>query len=318
MSQVLEQIHKIRSSDVTVLITGESGTGKELIARAVHAGSSRRMNVFLPFNCSAAPHDMIESQLFGFRKGAFTGAVANSEGIIRGAEHGTLFLDEIGDLPLTLQPKLLRFLQEGEVHPIGDSQPQHVDVRVIAATNSELERAVSEGRFREDLFHRINVIRIQVPPLRQRREEIPALINHYLNQYQQDSAKRDIRLSEEAVDLMVVYDWPGNVRQLCNEVRRIVTYSESGTIVTPEALSSEIARAARDLDSVPSEQRIRAHTALMSDDAESLSEAIEELERRMIQDALRRSSGNIARAAKELGLSRKGLYLKMDRLNFNA
>lgn len=276
------------------------------------------MNVFLPFNCSAAPHDMIESQLFGFRKGAFTGAVANSEGIIRGAEHGTLFLDEIGDLPLTLQPKLLRFLQEGEVHPIGDSQPLHVDVRVIAATNSELERAVSEGRFREDLFHRINVIRIQVPPLRQRREEIPALINHYLNQYQQDSAKRDIRLSEEAVDLMVVYDWPGNVRQLCNEVRRIVTYSESGTIVTPEALSSEIARAARDLDSVPSEQRIRTHTALMSDEAESLSEAIEELERRMIQDALRRSSGNIARAAKELGLSRKGLYLKMDRLNFNA
>jgi len=261
---------------------------------------------------------MIESQLFGFRKGAFTGAVANSEGIIRGAEHGTLFLDEIGDLPLTLQPKLLRFLQEGEVHPIGDSQPLHVDVRVIAATNSELERAVSEGRFREDLFHRINVIRIHVPPLRQRREEIPALINHYLNQYQQDSAKRDIGLSEEAVDLMVVYDWPGNVRQLCNEVRRIVTYSESGTIVTPEALSSEIARAARDLDPVPSEQRIRTHTALMSDEAESLSEAIEELERRMIQDALRRSSGNIARAAKELGLSRKGLYLKMDRLNFNA
>jgi transcriptional regulator with PAS, ATPase and Fis domain len=229
-----------------------------------------------------------------------------------------LFLDEIGDLPLTLQPKLLRFLQEGEVHPIGDSQPLHVDVRVIAATNSELERAVSEGRFREDLFHRINVIRIQVPPLRQRREEIPALINHYMNQYQQDSAKRDIRLSEEAVDLMVVYDWPGNVRQLCNEVRRIVTYSDSGTIVTPEALSSEIARAARDLDSVPSDQRIRTHTALMSDEAESLSEAIEELERRMIQDALRRSAGNIARAAKELGLSRKGLYLKMDRLNFNA
>jgi hydrogenase-4 transcriptional activator len=318
MSQVLEQIHKIRSSDVTVLITGESGTGKELIARAVHAGSSRRMNVFLPFNCSAAPHDMIESQLFGFRKGAFTGAVANSEGIIRGAEHGTLFLDEIGDLPFTLQPKLLRFLQEGEVHPIGDSQPQHVDVRVIAATNSELERAVSEGRFREDLFHRINVIRIQVPPLRQRREEIPALINHYLNQYQEDSAKRDIRLSEEAVDLMVVYDWPGNVRQLCNEVRRVVTYSESGTIVTPEGLSSEIARAARDLDSVSPVERIRSHSAQTSDEPESLSEAIEELERRMIQDALRRSSGNIARAAKELGLSRKGLYLKMDRLNFNV
>ena len=320
MSRVLEQIHKIRSSDVTVLITGESGTGKELIARAVHAGSSRQKKVFLPFNCSAAPHDMIESQLFGFRRGAFTGAVANSEGIIRGAEHGTLFLDEIGDLPLTLQPKLLRFLQEGEIHPIGESQPQRVDVRVIAATNAELERAVAEGRFREDLFHRINVIRIHVPPLRQRREEIPALINHYLGQYQQESAKSDIRLSEETVDLMVVYDWPGNVRQLCNEMRRIVTYSESGTIVTPEALSSEIVRASRDLDtsieSIPVSSRKQVAPIEVSSDATTLGAAVEELERRMIQEALRRSSGNIARAAKDLGLSRKGLYLKMDRLNF--
>jgi DNA-binding NtrC family response regulator/tetratricopeptide (TPR) repeat protein len=317
MSRVLEQIHKIRSSDVTVLITGESGTGKELIARALHAGSSRRTNVFLPFNCSAAPHDMIESQLFGFRKGAFTGAVANNEGIIRGAERGTLFLDEIGDLPITLQPKLLRFLQEGEIHPIGDSQPQRVDVRVIAATNSELEQAVAEGRFREDLFHRLNVIRVQVPPLRQRREEIPTLINHYMNQYQQESTKRDIRLSEETVDLMVVYDWPGNVRQLCNEVRRIVTYSESGAIVTPESLSSEIVRAGRELDSIPTSAVSQAEPMVLSTDSATLAQAVEELERRMIQDALRRCSGNIARAAKELGLSRKGLYLKMDRLNFN-
>jgi hydrogenase-4 transcriptional activator len=320
MTNVLERIHKIRSSDVTVLITGESGTGKELIARAVHAGSSRRSNVFLPFNCSAAPHDMIESQLFGFRRGAFTGAVSNSEGIIRAAEHGTLFLDEIGDLPLTLQPKLLRFLQEGEIHPIGESQPQRVDVRVVAATNSELERAVSEGRFREDLFHRLNVIRVQVPPLRQRREEVPALINHYLNQYQQESAKREIRLSEETVDLMVVYDWPGNVRQLCNEVRRLVTYSESNTIVTPEGLSSEIVRAGRSLESASSitgSPGKPTESMLMSGDSATIAEAVEELERRMIQAALGRCSGNIARAAKELGLSRKGLYLKMDRLNFS-
>jgi len=316
MSRVLEQIHKIRSSDVTVLITGESGTGKELIARAVHAGSSRRMKVFLPFNCSAAPHDMIESQLFGFRRGAFTGAVANSEGIIRAAEHGTLFLDEIGDLPLTLQPKILRFLQEGEIHPIGESQPQRVDVRVVAATNAELERAVTEGRFREDLFHRLNVIRVHVPPLRQRREEIPALINHYLNQYQKEAARSDIRLSEETVDLMVVYDWPGNVRQLCNEMRRIVTYSESGTIVTADVLSSEIVRATRDIDPIPSIPQRPAASDQVNGDSTTLGKAVEELERRMIQDALRRSSGNIARAAKDLGLSRKGLYLKMDRLNF--
>jgi transcriptional regulator with PAS, ATPase and Fis domain len=320
MSRVLEQIHKIRSSDVTVLITGESGTGKELIARALHAGSSRRMKQFTPFNCSAAPQDMVESQLFGFKRGAFTGAVASNEGIIRGAEHGTLFLDEIGDLPLTLQPKLLRFLQEGEIHPIGENQPQKVNVRVIAATNSELERAVAEGRFREDLFHRINVIRIQVPPLRQRREEIPALINHYLGQYQQEAAKSDIRLSEETVDLMVVYDWPGNVRQLCNEMRRIVTYSESGSIVNPDGLSSEIVKAGRELEasieSIAVTTKKQATPIEVSEDATTLGKAVEELERRMIQDALRRSSGNIARAAKDLGLSRKGLYLKMDRLNF--
>lgn len=316
MSHVLEQIHKIRSSDVTVLITGESGTGKELIARAVHAGSSRRYNTFLPFNCSASPHDMIESQLFGYRKGSFTGAVANYEGVIRAAERGTLFLDEIGDLPLELQPKLLRFLQEGEIHPIGESQPLHVDVRVVAATNSELERAVSQGKFREDLFHRLNVIRIKVPALRQRREEIPALINHYLTQYQQESAKSEIRLSEEAVDLMVVYDWPGNVRQLCNEVRRIVAYSESGSIVTTDVLSPEIVQASRDLDIAP--VRTKKMIDIMPLPVTTISEATEELERRMIQDALQRSSGNIARAAKELGLSRKGLYLKMDRLNFKV
>ena len=316
MTRVLEQINKIRSSDVTVLITGESGTGKELIARAVHAGSSRRFNVFLPFNCSAAPREMIESQLFGFRKGSFTGAMASNTGIVRAAEGGTLFLDELGDLPLDLQPKLLRFLQEGEVHPLGENQPIHVDVRVVAATNSDLERAVAEGKFREDLFHRLNVIRIQVPPLRERREEIPVLINHYLNLYQQEASKRDIQLSEETVDLMVVYDWPGNVRQLCNEVRRIVAYSDSGSIGSPDLLSHEILRASRDIQ-VPGaglKKIVEATTAIPANT--TLAEAVEELERRMIQDALQRSSGNIARAAKELGLSRKGLYLKIDRLNF--
>ena len=316
MSRVLEQIHKIRSSDVTVLITGESGTGKELIARAVHAGSSRRPNTFIPFNCSAAPREMVESQLFGYRKGSFTGAIASNQGIIRAAERGTLFLDEIGDLPIELQPKLLRFLQEGEIHPIGESQPLRVDVRVVAATNSELERAVTEGRFREDLFHRLNVIRIQVPPLRERREEIPALINHYLHQYQQEAAKMDIQMAEEALDLMVVYDWPGNVRQLCNEVRRLVAYSESGTIATPEALSPEIVRASREMPSISGGSSVLQEEFQAPLPSGTLSEAIEEIERRMIQEALRKSEGNIARAAKDLGLSRKGLYLKMDRFNF--
>jgi len=318
MNRVLEQIHKIRSSDVTVLITGESGTGKELIARAIHAGSSRRTNVFLPFNCSAAPRDMIESQLFGYRKGSFTGAVSNYEGIIRAAERGTLFLDEIGDLPHELQPKLLRFLQEGEIHPLGEPHPLHVDVRVIAATNSDLERAVAEGRFREDLFHRLNVIRVHIPPLRERREEIPALINYYLNLYQQEVAKSAIKLAEEMVDLMVVYDWPGNVRQLCNEIRRIVTYGDSGSIISAESLSPEIARISHDLDAVARRRNKRSGRFLVSATPKTtLAEAVNELEKQMIKEALERSSGNIAQAAKDLGLSRKGLYLKMDRLNFN-
>jgi len=318
MSRVLEQIHKIRSSNVTVLITGESGTGKELIARAVHAGSSRRSNVFIPFNCSAAPREMIESQLFGYRKGAFTGAVESNRGILRAADGGTLFLDEMGDLPLDLQPKLLRFLQEGEVHPIGETQPVKIAVRVITATNADLERAVLEGRFREDLFHRLNVIRINVPPLRERREEIPALISYYMNLYQQEAAKRDIQLSEEAMDMMVVYDWPGNVRQLCNEVRRVVAYNESGALVTQDSLSPEIVQAGRDLHTPPSKPKQMAETHIVAPTGGTIAEAVEELERRMIRDALQRSSGNIARAAKELGLSRKGLYLKMDRLNFKV
>jgi transcriptional regulator with GAF, ATPase, and Fis domain len=320
MNRVIEQIHKIRSSDVTVLITGESGTGKELIARAVHTGSSRRFNTFLPFNCSAAPRELIESQLFGHRKGAFTGAVESNRGIVRAAERGTLFLDEVGDLPIELQPKLLRFLQEGEIHPIGESQPLQVDVRVVAATNSDLERAVTEGRFREDLFHRLNVIRIQVPPLRERREEIPVLIDYYLKQYQQESAKSEIKLSQEALDLLSVYDWPGNVRQLCNEIRRIVAYSEPGAAATVEVLSPEIVQMTRQNKNKPgpspdAETLEDWHEATRGG---TLAEAVEELERSMMRDALHRSKGNISQAARLLGLTRKGLYLKMDRLNFET
>ncbi len=316
MNRVIEQIHKIRSSDVTVLITGESGTGKELIARAVHTGSSRRFNTFLPFNCSAAPRELIESQLFGHRKGAFTGAVESNRGIVRAAERGTLFLDEVGDLPIELQPKLLRFLQEGEIHPIGESQPLQVDVRVVAATNSDLERAVTEGRFREDLFHRLNVIRIHVPPLRERREEIPALIDYYLKQYQQESAKSEIKLSQEALDLLVVYDWPGNVRQLCNELRRIVAYSEPGATATAEVLSPEIVQMTRQNKPGPSSDAETIEDWHEATGGGTLAEAVEELERSMMRDALHRSKGNISQAARLLGLTRKGLYLKMDRLNF--
>jgi DNA-binding NtrC family response regulator/tetratricopeptide (TPR) repeat protein len=319
MNRVLEQVRKIRSSDVTVLITGESGTGKELIARAVHAGSLRRYNTFLPFNCSAAPREMVESQLFGYRKGAFTGATESNSGIVRAAERGTLFLDEIGDLPLELQPKLLRFLQEGEVHPVGENEPVQVDVRVVAATNSNLEGAVADGKFRQDLFHRLNVIRIQVPPLRERRDEIPALIDYYVKLYQQEAAKSDIQLSEEAVDLMVVYDWPGNVRQLCNEVRRLVAYTESGTIASTEALSPEIIRASRELpaaeQSPPPATLAKPEADLSAVGGLTLAEAVQRLEKMMIREALGRAGGNVAKAARELGVSRKGLYMKIGRFD---
>jgi len=317
MTRVLEQIHKIRSSNAAVLITGESGSGKELVARAVHAASARKFGTFLPFNCSSVSREMVESQLFGFRKGAFTGASANSEGVIRAAEHGTLFLDEIGEMPIDLQPKLLRFLQEGEIHPLGESKPIKVDVRLVAATNVDLEKEAAKGRFREDLFYRLNVIRVHVPPLRERREEIPALIAHYLKQYQQEEGKTEIALSQEAIDLMIVYDWPGNVRQLCNELRRLVAYNESGSMLTVEALSSEIVGPGQVWFSKPEKPKMEKDLTLV-ESKQTLAEATDELERNMIQAALRRSSGNIAQAAKELGLSRGGLYLKMNRLKLQA
>ena len=313
MTRVLEQIHKIRSSNAAVLITGESGSGKELVARAVHAASARKFGTFLPFNCSSVARDMVESQLFGYRKGSFTGAAANYAGVIRAAEHGTLFLDEIGEMPIDLQPKLLRFLQEGEIHPLGETKPIKVDVRLVAATNVDLEKEVAKGRFREDLFYRLNVIRVHVPPLRERREEIPALIAYYLKQYQQQEGKIDIVLSQEAIDLMIVYDWPGNVRQLCNELRRLVAYNESGSTLNVDSLSPEIVGPGQVWFSKPEKPKTENDLSLV-DSRQTLSEATDDLERNMIQAALRRSSGNIAQAAKELGLSRGGLYLKMNRL----
>src|SRR5262249_46846937 len=221
MFEVVEKIHKIRTSDVAVLITGESGTGKELVARALHAESARARAIFLPFNCTATPRDLIESQLFGHRRGAFTGATTNYPGMVRAAEGGTLFLDEIGDVALEVQTTLRRFSQEGEIPPPGETRPVKVAVRVVAATNSDLERAVQEGRFREDLFHRLNIIRIHVPPLRERRQEVPALASFFLEHFASRSGKHHLSLSQDAIDALTSYEWPGNVRQLRNEMERV-------------------------------------------------------------------------------------------------
>src|ERR1043165_1500832 len=316
MTQLVEEVDKIRSSDVTVLVTGESGTGKELVARAIHAISSRRAKVFVPFNCTAVPKELSEGYLFGYRRGAFTGAISDSQGVIRTAAGGTLFLDEVGDLPLDVQPKLLRFLQEGEIQPLGEQRPSKVDVRIIAATNTDLEDMVAQGRFREDLYYRLNVIRLRVPPLRERRSEIPTIVNYYVNHYSAKFGRKDIQITPQAVDLLMVSDWPGNVRQLCNEIQRTVARAEDGTVITPEQLSPELKRTSS--PTTPSAASLASMPSSNLQTAGTLAEALAEVERRMIADALRRHNGNISRAARELGLTRRGLYLKLERHDLSA
>src|SRR6476659_7864655 len=230
----------MQGNDLTVLITGESGTGKDLVARAIHAGSPRRDAMFLPYNCTSATRELADSQLFGHRRGSFTGAVADQPGVIRTAAGGTIFLDEIGDLPIDVQPKFLRFLEQGEILPVGETRPTRVDVRVVAATNVDLEQRVAEGKFREDLFYRLSVIRIHVPPLRDRREEIPHLSTFFLREASERLGKPDIQLSSEALDMFSQYWWPGNVRQLKNEIQRAVAMSAPGGTIEPSHLSPEI------------------------------------------------------------------------------
>jgi len=321
MTALVEEVYKIRSSDVTVLVTGESGTGKELVSRAIHAMSNRKDKVFVPFNCTALPRELAEGQLFGYKKGAFTGAYTDSVGIIRTADGGTLFVDEIGDLPIEVQPKLLRFLQEGEVQPIGEKRPVKVDVRVIAATNMPLEEKVANGTFREDLFYRLNVIRLHVPPLRERRSEIPPMVNYYVNHYSARFNKRDITFLPQTIDLLMVCDWEGNVRQLCNEIQRIVARAQDGEVITPEHLSPEVRRTAKRLTAVPDDTAIvpitttDGHFRPFADitPGQTLEEAVSELEMKMIRESLRRHNWNISRVAAELGVTRRGLYMKIAR-----
>lgn len=320
MSALVEEVYKIRGSDVTVLVTGESGTGKELVSRAIHTISNRKDRVFIPFNCTAVPKELAEGHLFGYRKGAFTGAVNDSPGMIRAAHGGTLFLDEVGDLPLDVQPKLLRFLQEGEVQPIGEKNPIQVDVRVIAATNMPLEQKVAEGTFREDLFYRLNVIRLRVPPLRERRSEIPPIVNYYINHYSSRFGKQNITILPQTIDLLMVCDWEGNVRQLCNEIQRIVARAENGEVITPDHLSVDLKRNATPISPLEGQKNVHLITSSgsfwgynITTQGATLEAAVSDLETQMINDALRRHDWNISRVARELGLTRRGLYLKLAR-----
>jgi DNA-binding NtrC family response regulator/tetratricopeptide (TPR) repeat protein len=331
MFEVVEKIHKIRTSDVTVLITGESGTGKELVARALHAESARARAIFLPFNCTATPRDLIESQLFGHRRGAFTGATANYPGMVRAAEGGTLFLDEIGDVALEIQPKLMRFLQEGEIQPLGETRPAKVDVRVVAATNSDLERAVEEGRFREDLFHRLNIIRIHVPPLRERRQEIPALASFFLDHFASRSGKHRLSLSQDAIDALTSHEWPGNVRQLRNEMERVTAYASEDARISSDDLTPEVVNGSRRASStsqspasIPISENNGHHAPVTTNEPEfrgpnpvKLKDAVADLESKLIKYALARNRNNVSRTAAELGLSRRGLRLKLAQLGID-
>jgi transcriptional regulator with PAS, ATPase and Fis domain len=240
MRDLFAKIERASEVAATALITGETGIGKELIARAIHALSPRNARPFIAFNCGEASRELFESRFFGHHRGSFTGAVADHKGIIREAEGGALLLDEIGELSPELQPKLLRFLQESEILPIGASRPIKADVLVIAATNRDLEAEVRAGHFREDLFARLNRLRLRVPPLRERREDIPPLVEHFLERYQQEYGRHGLRLSDEAWGLLLAYDWPGNVRGLASEVMRLVTWAANGEVIGADRLSPEI------------------------------------------------------------------------------
>ncbi len=307
MTSLLATARKVAATNVPILITGETGTGKEVLARTIHAASSRSRAAMVPFNCTGCPKDMVDAQLFGHRRGAFTGAVEGAPGVIRGAAGGTLFLDEIGDAPIEVQPKLLRFLESGEVHPIGEPRPSKADVRVIAATNVDLAEAVRDGRFREDLYYRLNIITLHIPPLRERRSEIPVLANHYLQQCAMENRKGRLRLAEETVEYLLLYRWPGNVRQLANEIRRMAALAERDQVLMPEHLSPELAASRRTVP--PSDRQLDVNEIAVRID-QPLAAAAEHLERAMVGYALRASSGRVEEASRRLGLSRKGLYLK--------
>ena len=312
IAEVVRVAKRIGPTPLSVMITGESGTGKEMLARTIHRASERADRIMLPFNCTAVPREMLESQLFGYRKGAFTGADTAFTGVIRAAEGGTLFLDEIADVPLDLQPKLLRFLETHEIHPLGEPHPLKVDVRVLAATNANLDQLVAHGRFREDLYYRLNVVRLRLPPLRERREEIPALVEHYMQRFADQQKKGRLTLSDEALEYLLLYAWPGNIRQLANEVNRMVALAEPDTTLTSAHLSAEIHATRR---TIPATTAPESEMRISLD--QRLPDAVERLERMMVQAALDRAKGRVEEAAKILGISRKGLFLKRRRWGLN-
>jgi DNA-binding NtrC family response regulator/tetratricopeptide (TPR) repeat protein len=313
MLDIVKTVRKVAPTDFAILITGETGTGKEVLAKIIHEHSGRKSKPFVAFNCAAVPRELLESQLFGHKRGAFSGAVDHFQGVIRSVSGGTLLLDEIGEVPLEMQPKLLRFLESGEVHSLGDARPTKVDVRLLFATNARLEDAVAEGRFREDLFYRINVIPVRVPPLRERREEIPLLVNLFVNRFCRELSRDTARVTTAAMERLILYDWPGNVRQLANEMRRLVALVDEGGLIEPHQLPASITKEQTPLQTaVRSQPAGAAHITVSLD--QNLDEAMKQLERSFVNYALEKANGRVSGAAELLGLSRKGLYMKRQRL----
>ncbi len=292
MKAVFDVIDKVAPTHSTVLITGESGTGKELVARAVHARSALADREFLAVNMAAIPAEVVEAQLFGHEKGAFTGADRRRDGILRSVRAGTVFLDEIGDLPLPTQVKLLRAIESHEVLPVGADRPEKVDFRLIAATHKDLELAVKEGRFRQDLFYRLNVVRVRLPALRERRDDVPELVTHFMSLHARAIGKAPRLVSNEAMKRLLAYPWPGNVRELSNVVERAVILA-TGQVVEPEDLPPEFNTAS----SAPTELR----------------QAVENFERQHIAWVLRLSGGNREQAARTLGVDPATLYRRLSK-----
>ena len=308
-------VEKVKDYDTTVLVTGESGTGKELVARLLHFAGRRKERPFVAINCGAIPETLLESELFGHRKGAFTEAKADRAGLIEKADGGTLFLDEIGELPLMLQTKLLRFLQEGELRRLGDTEVRKVNVRIVAATARDLEQEVSAGSFREDLYYRLNVIRIHVPPLRERREDIPLLAQHFLARFRAKFRKGEIRFSPDAMETLAGHDWRGNVRELENLIERCVLLGGEGEIRQEQLVSIWEGGVSGDKGADRSPRVIiRVPVSLASPDLKS---AVKEMERQMIRLALERTGGSRPKAAELLGISHPALLYKAKEYGIN-
>src|SRR3954463_2001598 len=307
LRSTLDIIRQAAPSSATVLLLGESGTGKELFARALHEHSTRAQAPFVPINCAAIPDTILESELFGYERGAFTGAVARKEGRIERAQGGTLFLDEIGDLSLGVQVKLLRFLQEGEIERLGGTSPVKVASRVVAATNRDLASAVQSGKFREDLYYRLNVIQVILPPLRERLEDIPLLADHFVGKYAAKNGKQFSGITPSALEALEAYPWPGNVRELEHAIERAVVLS-SGSEIDIDALPQAVLQAARGGPRGPIPAALEGWTLSIP-----LGTTMEEIELRVIRETLRHTKGDKNLAAQLLGIAARTIYRKLDR-----